>query len=218
MMRQQFYTVANHSFSLEMAESSPLWRQLQNYGPFLGIPGDRVVFRLKAVPEKISTEGSERIYHASDPVPGDLVLNVFRNGKVYLIEFSTHLANEPTGLLRVDLERAEARLALVEEPRLQALYLNNALMTCYMLFTLDKKTLLTHASAVMTSQGRAFLFLGKSGTGKSTHSRLWMEHIEGTTLLNDDNPVVRLTDKGIAKAYGPLGAGRHPATGTRRPH
>lgn len=53
-----------------------------------------------------------------------------------------------------------------------------------------------HAAAVYTSN-RAYLFMGESGTGKSTHARLWMEHIPGTRLLNDDNPVVRLTDDGI---------------------
>jgi hypothetical protein len=36
--------------------------------------------------------------------------------------------------------------------------------------------------------------LGKSGTGKSTHSRLWLDYVEGSELLNDDNPVVRIID------------------------
>lgn len=44
-----------------------------------------------------------------------------------------------------------------------------------------------HASAVV-SDGKAYLFLGKSGTGKSTHARLWLKNIPGSHLLNDDNP------------------------------
>lgn len=35
------------------------------------------------------------------------------------------------------------------------------------------------------------LFLGESGTGKSTHTRLWLENIPGSRLLNDDSPVLR---------------------------
>ncbi|MBR0336145.1 MAG: hypothetical protein IIX34_04700, partial [Alistipes sp.] len=39
-------------------------------------------------------------------------------------------------------------------------------------------------SSVLVKDGGAVLCLGESGTGKSTHTRLWREHIEGTTLLN----------------------------------
>lgn len=57
-----------------------------------------------------------------------------------------------------------------------------------------------HASAVV-SDGKAYLFLGKSGTGKSTHARLWLKNIPGSHLLNDDNPAVRLID-GSPVAFG----------------
>lgn len=209
MMRQQFYTVANHSFSLEMAESSPLWRQLQNYGPFLSGPDENKIFCLRATPEAFPIQDFQLIYHAEHPAPGDLVMNVFLKDKRYLIEYSSYQEGEPTGRLLVDFEKREALLAFTDKPSLQTLFLNNALMTCFMLFTLDKNTLLAHAS-VVTYQGKAYLFLGKSGTGKSTHSRLWLENIEGTTLLNDDNPVVRLTDKGIAMVYGTPWSGKTP--------
>ena len=50
-----------------------------------------------------------------------------------------------------------------------------------------------HSSAVVLG-GRAFLFLGSSGTGKSTHSALWLKNFPGARLLNDDNPALRLED------------------------
>ena len=53
------------------------------------------------------------------------------------------------------------------------------------------------------------MFLGKSGTGKSTHSRLWLNHIQDTELLNDDNPVIRLID-GEAYIYGTPWSGKTP--------
>ncbi|MDE5813283.1 MAG: hypothetical protein K2H72_03265, partial [Muribaculaceae bacterium] len=52
-------------------------------------------------------------------------------------------------------------------------------------------TLLLHASTV-EYDGKGYLFLGRSGTGKSTHSRLWLENIKGSELLNDDNPILRI--------------------------
>lgn len=50
-----------------------------------------------------------------------------------------------------------------------------------------------HAAAVSTGDGAA-IFLGKSGTGKSTHARLWTGTFADCSLINDDNPVLRLED------------------------
>lgn len=47
-------------------------------------------------------------------------------------------------------------------------------------------------SSVIIYKNQAVLFLGESGTGKSTHTRLWLENIPGTRLLNDDSPILRL--------------------------
>ena len=52
-----------------------------------------------------------------------------------------------------------------------------------------------HSSCVVRD-GKAYMFLGRSGTGKSTHSRLWIEAFPGTELLNDDNPAVRILPDG----------------------
>lgn len=46
-----------------------------------------------------------------------------------------------------------------------------------------------HSSTVVC-RDEAVMFLGESGTGKSTHTRLWLKHIEGAKLLNDDSPFV----------------------------
>lgn len=50
-----------------------------------------------------------------------------------------------------------------------------------------------HSSAVVKDDA-AVLCLGESGTGKSTHTRLWRENIEGAKLLNDDSPIIRMID------------------------
>lgn len=89
-----------------------------------------------------------------------------------------------------------------------ALVLNNFLMLAYAFSALRRETLLLHAAAVLW-QGKAYLFLGKSGTGKSTHARLWLRHVEGSRLLNDDNPAVRLAE-GRVMAYGTPWSGKTP--------
>lgn len=65
------------------------------------------------------------------------------------------------------------------------------LMVIFAQASLSENTILIHASVVENGLN-AFAFLGKSGTGKSTHSRLWLENIPGFSLLNDDNPAIRL--------------------------
>lgn len=68
-----------------------------------------------------------------------------------------------------------------------------------------RQTVAIHSS-VICRDGCAVLFLGESGTGKSTHTRLWREHIPGAELLNDDSPIVRIIPRGA-----PTDAGK-PAT------
>lgn len=65
-----------------------------------------------------------------------------------------------------------------------------------------------HASVVVCDD-KAFVFMGRSGTGKSTHSALWLDSFEGTYLLNDDNPFVRIRD-GKVLAYGSPWSGKTP--------
>ena len=62
-----------------------------------------------------------------------------------------------------------------------------------------------HTSTIVCND-RAVLFLGESGTGKSTHTRLWRENIEGAHLLNDDSPIISST----AVAYGSPWSGKTP--------
>ncbi len=64
-------------------------------------------------------------------------------------------------------------------------------------------------SSVIVKDGGAVLFLGESGTGKSTHTRLWRENIEGARLLNDDSPIIRLVD-GVPTAFGSPWSGKTP--------
>ena len=86
---------------------------------------------------------------------------------------------------------------------------NNSLMLLFAFSSARKGLLEMHASVVI-SEGKGYLFLGKSGTGKSTHSRLWLQHIPGTELLNDDNPILRLMPDGSARVYGSPWSGKTP--------
>lgn len=61
--------------------------------------------------------------------------------------------------------------------------------------------MMLHASAVAVD-GRAYLFSGPCGMGKSTHTKLWQQRFgEGAVVFNDDKPALRRID-GVWYAYG----------------
>lgn len=87
--------------------------------------------------------------------------------------------------------------------------LSSFLMITFAQSSVLHDTLLIHAS-VVEKEEQGYAFLGKSGTGKSTHSSLWLRHIEGTSLLNDDNPAVRIEGDGSVHIYGTPWSGKTP--------
>lgn len=69
-------------------------------------------------------------------------------------------------------------------------------------------TVIFHGS-VIAVDGQGFLFTAKSGTGKSTHTALWREYLgEKAVMVNDDKPMLRITDNGVI-AYGTPYNGKH---------
>lgn len=69
-----------------------------------------------------------------------------------------------------------------------------------------------HSSAIVYKE-KAYLFLGESGTGKSTHTRLWRENVKGCFLLNDDSPFIvikHIDGKYVPYLYGSPWSGKTP--------
>lgn len=71
-----------------------------------------------------------------------------------------------------------------------------------------QQTLLVHGSVVAVD-GKAYLFTAKSGTGKSTHTRLWREYFgKRAVMVNDDKPLIEVSKEGII-AWGTPWDGKH---------
>ena len=90
------------------------------------------------------------------------------------------------------------------DPRL----LRFACWIAYGVATASIQTVAIHTS-VIQYKGKAVFFLGESGTGKSTHTRLWRENMDGAMLLNDDSPILRIID-GKPWVYGSPWSGKTP--------
>lgn len=70
----------------------------------------------------------------------------------------------------------------------------------------DYNGMLLHSSAVI-KDGYAYLFSAPSGTGKSTHTSLWLKNFPDARILNDDKPAIRAEDDGIF-VYGTPWSGK----------
>lgn len=114
-----------------------------------------------------------------------------------------------THYLHSSPDRKEVITDLLLTERSDGSFLSFFLRIAYGLAAVYHRTLKMHAS-VIEKEGRALVFMGTSGTGKSTHSRLWQEYVEGCSLLNDDEPIVRLLDDGSVWVYGAPWSGSTP--------
>ena len=75
-------------------------------------------------------------------------------------------------------------------------------------FLIHRDVLMLHGSAIALD-GRGYLFMARSGTGKSTHTRLWREVFgERARMINDDKPFVSLEHGQILLCGAPW-SGKH---------
>lgn len=208
-MKQQ-YIIAQNAISVSAPDGLAAWGAIEHrYSPFeapsTDSPGLEIDIRVGALPESDGT----MIY---EPVHNDIGLVTSSASRLadgsLVIEFGHVSEPKPRLWMKMPsgLNRADIVIAPDGDDN-DAYFLSHALMIAYMLGTCNSGTLLMH-SATVIHDGKAYLFQGKSCTGKSTHAALWTRHIAGAELLNDDHPVVRFTPDGVATAYGSPWSGK----------
>lgn len=217
-MKEIDYTVARHTFRLQMESGSPLWEDLTAYAPFEAkatdgngkAPDEKGCIFTLTVCEELTADDIIPVLIPCDPPEESARLDVFRTaGGGYLFEFYLPFSGEKNCRLRVSSDFACAEAVLYGSHLHQLIGLNSVLMLLFALSTAGTDTVHTHASAVMLDD-KAYLFLGRSGTGKSTHSRLWQHYIRGVEPLNDDHPILRIDETGEVIAYGSPWSGKTP--------
>lgn len=199
----EHYTVADFSFAVTLLEERDLDMLLPSFRSFRsGAPAEG---------EKLF----ELVEHASLPVrEADVLLDedsndmghtlLYRMPSGYRIEFDYD--GGPVHVVEFDEAVADVRAFIRWDDRFAKTALSSMLRIVFAQAILPHGAISVHASVVV-NDGKGFLFMGKSGTGKSTHSGLWLKHIEGSWLLNDDNPMLRLTEGGV-RVYGSPWSGK----------
>ncbi len=147
----------------------------------------------------------ERI-HSFDFDNGNVIVDYLNDGGYQYIIKDTY--NHLYCLLQTDKDFTDCKCTLSSNREMQERGLNDALMFCFAFAGSRRKTLLIHASLIR-NQGYGYAFIAKSGTGKSTHAALWLNHIKGCDLINDDNPVIRIIE-GHPYIFGSPWSGKTP--------
>ena len=209
-MKQQ-YIVAQNLFTVSTpGEGLAAWRALDShFGPFEVATADEPVMQVEIRVGELPANDGTMIYEPEHNDIGIVEACAWRQADGSLTMVFKHAA-EPSARLWMkmspELNKADIVLAPGGDSD-DAHFVTHAVMIAYLLATAGNGTLLIHASSVMLD-GKAYLFQGKSGTGKSTHAALWTRYLPGAELLNDDHPVIRFTPDGVATVYGSPWSGK----------
>lgn len=208
------FKVAEHIFSIEGLEhyAHLIDKMEVSYSPFelkekVEYKFEPLIFNLSLCNE-LQIENSDLVYKASENA-NFVSLSVYKNNDGYYFEFTQPTSSNVNGLLWMSSDFIQAKMKLDWIEREQWNTFNMGVNLCFLLSTAKYNTVLSHASCVVYN-GKAYLFLGKSGTGKSTHSRMWLSALHRVILMNDDHPVIRINEKGQAIAYGSPWSGKTP--------
>ncbi len=199
------FKIAEHILELSIPERyTPM---LSAYQPFMYEGSQESLYRVEVV-ERLDYEVVKPLLEDVDLSDEGMVrVNVYQTTEGLLYRIIMPQSSVVNGELHIS--GTTARIALNEGDNrfyTESAFTNTMILS-YITYTLSHNTLLLHASAIL-KDGRAHLFIGKSGTGKSTHSRMWLESFTDAELLNDDHPVVRRHDSGEVIAYGSPWSGK----------
>lgn len=208
-----FYQVAGFALAVDLPDGWDTARLLPSFRPFRSeaVAAEELLFRLQvsdALPPdadpaaRVETEATNDMGHVRllRTEHGCRVETYYGRAEegarlTHVIHFSQPIA-QATAWLRPSDPHVSVALA-------------SLLRILYAQAIVRRQAVSIHAACVHLD-GRAYLFLGKSGTGKSTHAALWRNTFADCHLLNDDNPTVRVLSKNHVEVYGTPWSGKTP--------
>ena len=202
---KKVYQVAGHKFAVIMPDGDLTWNEMSPYAPFQTDSDEGCVFTAELIDAMPDTTDKQKVT-VSCEAPDMPRIELFEWRDKWLMEIAPVLEAPVRACLITDKAFSHAQFRILGS---RWFSVGTVMILMFAFATARKNTLVMHAS-VTVKDSKAYLFLGKSGTGKSTHSRLWIDNVEGSELLNDDNPVLRVGDDGVVCVYGTPWSGKTP--------
>ena len=213
-MENYTFKIADFNIRISFADSpkNGMWL-LPSFSAFKADEETDDYFFTLTVDDTLRPSKEKKLVRKFDTGNGDtLVYQLPDGGYQYIIR---DIHNRDCCLLITNTHFTDCHCALNGDWTMRSFGLNDALMLIFAFAGSFRQAMLIHASCIMYD-GKGYPFTAQSGTGKSTHTSLWLKHIEGAELLNDDNPVIRILDDGLPYIYGSPWSGKTPCYRSRR--
>src|SRR5690606_991537 len=211
MVKSHFYEVAGLQFELRSHPAVDIDALLPSFAGFRKTSADSEI----SVAVVTLTEGEIREDSEMGMLRSDISLVWGDNFRFYEREntFATHIKHQDRNREWLMESTRDFKGSVIygdaNDPRTGEL-LSWLLMVVFGQEGSQHQRILIHASVIAHRGKQGGAFLGNSGTGKSTHRRLWLQHIPDTELLNDDNPAIGIEDGGKVSIYGTPWSGKTP--------
>lgn len=208
MNAEYFFRVAGLVFAVTLPSSADVGALLPSFRPFrMDASVDAApVFRLVVSAAAPSAEPTAELLGESVNDMGHVLIFRTAGGYRLVVDYASEPGVRHT--LDADATFSLATASILPGARYFSTALSSMLRILFAQAVVQRGGASVHAAAVSLG-GCAYLFLGRSGTGKSTHACQWLQAFPGSHLLNDDNPVLRLVD-GRLMAYGTPWSGKTP--------
>lgn len=191
-----YFNIAGFGFAVKA--DADVVRFLPNLEPFVCDAVNELELAFTLELDAAVAGDRDVIYHSDD-----FFFDIARCGDGYSMEFA-EMGAEGRYVMEFGAEFKSFKTNMRSDSLSPVL--DNMLMIAFTFATAGRDALLIHSSVVVVDN-KAYMFLGKSGTGKSTHAGLWLKYIDGAMHLNDDNPVLKYSD-GKAYACGSAWSGK----------
>ncbi len=194
------YSIAGHLIRIEGDRECAALRSIPGFPVFVATGGEpewQVIFGREIPRPKDWTI----LYHFQFEI-GTMSWTLAKVGDTYYCVMDPYDTADTPLLMRYELGSQIVEGTVCADP----IMLRFALWMAVGMLSCSSNMVLIHSSCVV-HQGKAVLCLGESGTGKSTHTRLWLKYIPDSFLLNDDSPVLAF-ENGQAVVYGSPWSGK----------
>ena len=128
---------------------------------------------------------------------------------IYVLTFYDNENNCICATMTYDASNKKTEVTLLDVENLYGVdtefFLYNVLERAFRIALIFNGGFAVHASSIV-HENYGIAFSADSGTGKSTHTGLWIKNYHGTYILNDDAPALRCID-GVWYIYGTPWAG-----------
>lgn len=212
-MREQIYSIADHNISVKFADHTiDIVSLAPSFQPFVVNSTYVADIAISVTVDNDYRPDRDAVTEVDRFFSSDLEYFLYaREDGGFIVSFRDKARN-PLGIIDLSSDFRSAVVALLtngDNVVMSSYAFSTAMMLAYTFATANLSTLVIHSS-VVKHKGKGFLFLGKSGTGKSTHSQLWLKNISDAELINDDNPIIRIKDTDNIMVYGSPWSGKTP--------